>query len=181
MRSGSQRAAIYIGAVLLGLAYLAQPLRVCIIHGNSMDPTLRDGQPYLLDTQAYAHAAPLRGEVVVFRRQGITYIKRVIAVGGDQLLLQKFKNEGWDEMVTQDELPRYRRLLASAHTRGWVRLRPLTIPAGTVYVVGDEQGTSQDSRTYGPVPVDCILGRVPAPAAPPTSRLAARFTTQARL
>jgi signal peptidase I len=181
MRLGNQRWKIYLGVLLFGLAYLAQPLRLGIIHGSSMDPTLRDGQPYLLDTRAYARSAPQRGEVVVFQREGITYIKRVIALEGDTLLLQLFQNESWDEMVYQEELPRLRRLLASPHTHNWFQLQSLTIPPGSVYVVGDMRRAAQDSRTYGPVPVSSILGRVPAPPAPETSRLAARFLAHNRL
>jgi signal peptidase I len=146
-----------------------------------MAPTLRNGQPYLLDSRAYARQAPQRGEVVVFREEGATCIKRVIAVGGDTLLLLQIAGEGPDELVTREELPRLRRIAANPRRRGAVRLHALKIPLGSVYVVGDAQAGSRDSRAYGPVPVTSILGRVDTPPAPQHWRLAAHFTSQATL
>jgi signal peptidase I len=181
MRGSGRRAVAYSGALLAGLVYLAQPLRIGVIRGESMAPTLRNGQPYLLDTRAYTHAPPRRGEVVVFQEEGATCIKRVIAVEGDTLLLQQFLGEGRDELVAQEELPRFRRLLADPRKQRMVRLHALTIPRGSVYLVGDAQRTSYDSRAYGPVSVTRLLGRVPAPPAPQHGQLAARFTSHATL
>lgn len=175
------RGVVYSGVLLAALAYLAQPVRFGMTSGESMEPTLRNGQPYLLDTRAYKNSSPRRGEVVVFRQEGTVCIKRVIAVGGDTLLLQQIQCEGPDELVSKEEVPRIRRLIADPRKHRTVRLRSLTIPRGSVYLVGDARNISRDSRTYGPVSVGNILGRVPAPPSPEHWRLAAKFASRTTL
>jgi signal peptidase I len=150
-------------------------MRIGIVRGESMEPTLRNGQPYVLNTRAYKTAAPQRGEVVVFRRGDVTYIKRVAAVGGDSLLLERIRGDDDDQLVARSEVSRLRRLAANPQMPGLVRLRSITIPAGAVYVVGDCAQLSQDSRDFGPIPISSILGQVPAPPAPTTRPLAADF------
>ena len=70
-----------------------QPLvgrRAVHIQGDAMAPTLRDGQIVSVDTQAYAHHSPQRGEIVLFVAPGDTsrlFVKRIIAIPGDRLLI----------------------------------------------------------------------------------------------
>jgi signal peptidase I len=181
MSGGGIRAIVYCGLLLAALAYSVQPIRLGVTSGESMEPTLKNGQPYLIDTRAYKDTAPRRGEVVVFREKGGPCIKRIIAVGGDTLLLQQIQQDGPDELVDREEEPRLRRLLTNPRTRKDIRLHSLTIPRGCVYVVGDARHISCDSRTYGPVPVSSIMGRVPSPPAPQTWQLAAHFASLAAL
>ena len=181
MSKGKTRGVFYAALLLAGMAYAAQPVRLGVTSGESMTPTLQNGQPYLLDTRAYKSASPRRGEVVVFRREGVTCIKRVIAVGGDTLLLQQIQYEGADELVEREDVPRIKRLIADPRMRRVVRLHSLTIPRDSVYVVGDARSISRDSRAFGPVPISCILGRVPAPPAPEYLRLAAQFKSHSTL
>lgn len=181
MAGRKARVVVYSALLLAGLAYLVQPVRVGVTSGESMEPTLHNGQPYLLDTRAYKESAPQRGEVVVFRQKGDLCIKRVIAVGGDTLLLQQIQCEGPDELVASDELWRIRRMIATPKLKRVVRLHSLTIPKNCVYVVGDARSISNDSRTYGPIPVSNIVGRVPAPPSPENWQLAAKFKAQTTL
>jgi signal peptidase I len=175
MGNGGSRAILYGGVLLAGMAYLAQPMRIGVVRGESMEPTLRNGQPYVLNTHAYKATSPQRGEVVVFRHENVTYIKRVAAVGGDSLLLERIRGAQEDELVARSEVSRLRRLAANPLMPGLVRLRSITIPADSVYVVGDCAQLSQDSRNFGPIPVSSILGQVSAPPAPITRPLAADF------
>jgi signal peptidase I len=178
---GGSRTILYGGLLLTGLVCLAQPLRLGVVRGESMAPTLRDGQPYLLNTRAYTKAAPQRGDVVVFRRDNVTYIKRVLAVGGDSLLLGRGRGDNDDALIDVRQVTRMKRLESNRRMPGYVHLHTLKVPADSVYVVGDARQLSQDSRSFGPVPISSILGRVSAPPAPVSRPIAANFRSPATL
>lgn len=117
--------------------------------GHSMDPTLDDGQT--LWTEPLDGDMPNRGDIVVVREpDGRTLVKRVAAVGGDTI-------ETSDGVLL---------INGEATTRAvWATWAgpdvPFTeLPADTVYVLGDNLGGSKDSRDFGPVDVDDVLGVV---------------------
>lgn len=117
--------------------------------GHAMDPTLDDGQT--IWTEPLDGEMPRRGDIVVLRDlEGRTLVKRVAAIGGDTI-------ESRDgELLINGE----------ATTRAvWAVFAgpeiPLTeVPPDTVYVLGDNLGGSRDSRDFGPVGVDDLLGVV---------------------
>lgn len=178
---GGSRAILYSGMVLAGLIYLVQPMRLGMVRGESMEPTLHNGQPYLLNTRAFQKTPPQRGEVVVFRRNHLTYIKRVAAIAGDSLLLSRTIDANEEELVDQRLVTRMKRLVANPQLRGLVRLRTLRVPAGSVFVVGDATRNSVDSRVFGPIPISTILGQVAAPPAPSSRPVAINFHPATRL
>jgi signal peptidase I len=114
----------------------------------SMAPTLLPGDRIV--ATRYVTDDPARGDVVVFRQPGgEVAVKRVIALPGD--------------LVESDAGGRVRvggRALdepyASAGTTG---LTPQIVPAGHVFVLGDNRGESVDSRSWGPLPSRMIRGR----------------------
>src|SRR5690242_1756336 len=82
------RARVHLYSGVLALAGLAvSPFRLGVVCGDSMSPSLRSGEPYLLDQRYYRNHAVRRGDVVVFEHGGEKYIKRVVAVEGDRLHL----------------------------------------------------------------------------------------------
>ena len=155
-------------------------LQAFYIPSASMEPTLREGDRVLVEKLTYTTGHPTRGQVIVFERdidgilpvepdhgivtdvvnalkglfgfpEGSTqdFIKRVIAVGGDTV-------EGRDGAVfvngneVDDEyLPEG----TETSTFG-----PITVPQDYVFVMGDNRGNSDDSRSFGPVPEDRIVG-----------------------
>jgi len=144
------------------------------IEQNSMDPTFHPGQrvivsklgsvlPSWLVTTAQAaehdgHTpfAPYRGQIVVFRslsEADQTLIKRVIAVPGDQLELRDgavFVNgQRLDEPYIHGQTTTCQQYCA-----------PLTLGAGQYFMMGDNRGISLDSRSFGPVPAEKLVGRV---------------------
>ncbi|MDE1161624.1 MAG: signal peptidase I [Acidobacteriaceae bacterium] len=136
---------------------LYQPVRV---EGTSMLPMLQDQDRLFINKFAYTRLGGMigdhivRGDVVVFRYpndQTKSYIKRVIALPGDQLLIDhgqvivngKALKEPYVPVRFEDD-----------------RSQPeMTIPAGTYFVMGDHRSISSDSRDFGPVPNDLIYGR----------------------
>ena len=84
----------------------------------------------------------------------VRFIKRVVAVAGDRVRFRRGR------VVRNDRLERRRgiRTCFDGDDTCTAR-RAITVPAGHVYVAGDNRPTSDDSRYWGAVPVGQILGR----------------------
>lgn len=155
-----QRWKLYLGClVVLGLIY-GLPVRFGVVLGESMAPTFHSGQVYLLDRGYYRHHAPARNEVLVFKRNGVRYVKRVAAVAGDKIYVSRNQDLAKDEVIFTGEIDRLR-----AISRKWPHFRSLkpvvrTVPDGYCYVLGDHLNCSEDSRELGFIPVEAIEGRV---------------------
>lgn len=138
---------------VLGAAAL--PWRVAITSGRSMEPTLQDGQPFLF-TRIDPHKDPIRrNDVVVFESQGSLCVKRVLALGGEHFWAMGRKGES---------LPGCRILTVHTSPKEWTRRFPcmaphkVEVPAGNLFVLGDG-AFSCDSRHYGPISLDRVVGR----------------------
>jgi signal peptidase I len=138
-------------AVLLVSGLL--PLQSIRIPSDSMTPTIRPGDHLLLDKRHPAEVAV--GDVVVVHDPlgDDLIVKRVIAVGGDSI--------GFEDGV----LVRNARPVTEPYTTDFldgVYYGPDVVPAGDVYLLGDNRVDSVDSRDFGPVPVSSVVGRVTA-------------------
>ena len=150
---------------------------------GSMVPTLLLGDHLLvLKGEEGRRVSP--GDVIVFKHpeSGQAFMKRVIAVGGERVQIreEEVRIDGkqlahadagrWEDAEGQGRLDResrgahtYRVLFAdSAFAMDPVDVR---VPAGHVYVLGDNRFNSHDSRQFGPVPMSAVIGRVVAVAA----------------
>jgi signal peptidase I len=188
--AGSFLELVMIVAVALGLAlgiqaFLVKPFR---IPSESMVPTLEIGQRVLVDRVTKNFSDYGRGDVLVFKppagadsnscgirhssesacprptkdRSDTNFIKRVVATGGDRL-----KVEGGAVYLNgkrQDES--YARLDESCG-RPCDLPREIRIPQGYYFMMGDNRGASQDSRVWGPIPKDWVIGQAFATYWPP--------------
>jgi signal peptidase I len=147
-------------AIILPVRYfLIQPFYV---KGASMEPNFHDDQYLVVDEISYRFAAPVRGQVVVFRYPldpQEYFIKRIIGLPGEQI---QFK----DGQVI---------IYNTAHPDG-LTLQESYLPAGLAtfdeneakisigpheyFVLGDNRNASKDSRTFGPVDQSFITGKV---------------------
>ncbi len=140
-------------AIILPIRYfLIQPFYV---EGASMEPTFNSNEYLLVDEITFRFQEPKRGEVVVFRyprdpRQ--FYIKRVIALPGDTITIQRGKIRINNQELTEPYVDELR--------LGDSNLEPLTIPADQYYLMGDNRSNSLDSRIFGPVDKKFVIGRV---------------------
>jgi signal peptidase I len=135
-------------AVLINL-FLAQATRV---YGHSMEPNLHTDQRLVVEKVSYRLHGPRRGDVVVLNipnRGPELLIKRVIALPGETVEIREGGVYINDRQLDEPYL--------SAETRG--SYGPLVVPPGHVFVMGDNRGASNDSRAFGPVPMEQIVGR----------------------
>jgi signal peptidase I len=146
-------------AILVAGTYLLSPFRIGVVCGDSMSPTLQSGRLFVIDRNAYRRETPQRGDVVVFRHEGATYVKRVAAVGGDRFLLYRFSSGGADQPIPQWQAP----LLQRLGRMPWGppgKLVQEHLHTGFFYVLGDHAARSQDSRDFGPIALRDIQGKL---------------------
>jgi len=129
--------------------FLAQATQV---YGQSMEPNLYAGQRLIVEKISYHLHPPQRGDIVVLRlpEQGRSFlIKRVVGLAGETI-------EVHDQHVFIDGYP-----LTECYLDQPLRgsIPPRHIPKGHVFVLGDNRGFSNDSRSFGPVPVSNVIGR----------------------
>lgn len=137
-------------ALVLAWVFVAEPVRV---PSSSMRPTLLPGDQVLVDKVTYRLREPRRGELVVFHPpvgDGLA-LKRVVALPGDRVGLR-------DGVLFVSGRPVREGYVDYGSVDGTF-FGPVTVPAGHVFVMGDQRANSEDSRAYGAVPEDDVVGR----------------------
>jgi len=142
--------------VVLGVRLL-NPVNVAVVDGRSMEPAMHDGQLFLIDRLRYRFVPVARGDVVAFHHGNEVFIKRVAAIGGDELWVLVSPDGEHIEWIPHHELARMRVLVARHPMLGRVERR--VVPAGHLFVMGDHRHVSYDSRSFGPIPVSRVIGR----------------------
>ena len=169
---------LFKSIILALLVYMAlqASIRNYTVLGSSMQPTLEEGEYVLVNKLVYLRLRPQQlaallpfvefeddetifpfhppqpGEVIIFRfpqDESRDFVKRVVAVPGDTLEIRQGKlyvnGEAPDEpYVTHPD---------NSNTG------PLIVPEGSYFVLGDNRRASNDSREWGPVPMENVIGR----------------------
>lgn len=148
-------ALVTIGAVIAIRYFLVQPF---LVSGGSMDPTFANGDYLLIDQLTYRFRQPERGEVIVFKNeQGTYFIKRVIGLPGETVKVQ----DGTVEIVNKENSGGYALdesyLPAGLPTAG---TSDVTLGEGEYFVMGDNRPYSYDSRSWGAIEDEEIVGIV---------------------
>ena len=168
---------ILAGVVVLSLAARSVLADHYYIPSESMEHSLLVGDRVLVDKTAYGlrvpftgiklldGADPQRGEIVIFDspESGVRLIKRIVAVGGDEVRVQQGKliingNRIESEDAADTELFGDRIAPLNLRSGGGPDMEKTVVPPGTVMVMGDNRGNSRDSRAFGFIPVDDIYG-----------------------
>lgn len=145
-------------------------LEITPIYGRSMAPTLSPTYHATgsLDWLAWRKFAPTanlqRGDIVMyntpFKAEG-SAVKRVIALGGDTVILDPRRRPGTDEDGEAKANER-------TAMRGWDAMAPrVKVPYGHVWVEGDNWQASSDSNYFGPMSRSLIVGRAMGIVWPP--------------
>lgn len=146
--------------------FIFQPFYV---KGASMEPNFRDGDYLIIDEITYKFKAPERGEVIVFRYPNDPsqrYIKRIIGLPGETIEIKQGKIIIYDENGNGQVLEELAYLPASTLTPGDVLV---ALEENEYFVLGDNRAASADSRRWGSLPRENIIGRALIRAWPPTA------------
>ncbi len=143
--------------------YVAQPF---VVSGASMAPTFETGEYLIVDRATYRFEMPQRGDVIIFHYPNDPskyFIKRVIGLPGETVELANGVSSIIDPdgtRITLDEP-----YLKTDRTDDHITTR---LSADEYFVMGDNRGASSDSRVWGPVPRENIVGRALVRLLPPT-------------
>lgn len=135
--------------MLLILILHCAGIRIAMVRGRSMQPTLHEGNLVIavaVDDKSALH----RGDVVIFHpslTNDVIYVKRIVALPGDvveacgNVLLVNGKDVG----------------LSCIGTGTW---EPVTVDDKCIFVLGDNRSHSIDSRIFGAIPIEQVVARV---------------------
>ena len=142
---------ISAAASVLIITFLYQPVRV---EGTSMLPRLEDHDRLFINKFVYRISAIHRDDVVVFhypRDPEKSYIKRVIALPGDHLRIDRGRVLLNGKPLQEDYVPEEYRDMKS--------MADILSPEDAYFMMGDHRSISSDSREFGPVDRDLIYGK----------------------
>lgn len=129
------------------------------VSGNSMLPTLQNGNYIVTEKVSYKFRNPKRGEIIVLKDpkdQSEDFIKRVIALPGDTILIKNDTLYINGHILQENYLPRGTPTRSGAFiTEG----TPVKVGSDQYFVFGDNREHSSDSRDWGPITKEEIVGR----------------------
>ncbi|MDQ5893968.1 MAG: signal peptidase [Actinomycetota bacterium] len=184
--------ALALGLALLIQAFLIKPYQ---IPSGSMEPTLDINQRILVNRFVYHFTDPKPGDVVVFHppagvdnggangngcgvtsengepcpeatpeKSGDTFIKRIVAGPGDTVSIERGLPVVNGEVVEPDG---YEIVPCGPDGSGCNLPEEITVPEGHFFMMGDNRGHSDDSRFWGPLPEEWLIGKAFATYWPP--------------
>jgi len=165
-----------VGAVAIVLAIKAWVINPYRIPSSSMEPTLHCARPatgcearfsdrVLANRFVYHFTEPARGDVIVFETPpeakakcgaGGTFVKRIVGLPGEKVQVRVHRGAAFvyvdGRRLEEPYVEHDRRDIGPAES--------FTVPGGSYFVMGDNRSQSCDSRVWGSVPRDNIIGKV---------------------
>jgi len=136
--------------------FIFQPF---FVKGQSMEPNFENGDYLIIDELSYRFNEPQRGEVVVFRYPNDPvqrYIKRIVGLPKETVEIKDGKvavfNQEGSKVLEESEY-----LVPASYTAGDSKT---VLHDDEYYVLGDNRSVSSDSRRWGPLKKDYIIGKV---------------------
>lgn len=140
-------------AVLLAIFLKTFVFATSIVEGESMTPTLEDGERIVFNKLIYLIDDPSRGDVVIIQRPLKNYVKRIVALPGETIEMKDYTLYINNEVHEQPFLTEEARL----HTGNF---GPIEVPQNNYFVMGDNRAISKDSRNgLGFIHYKDIIGR----------------------
>jgi len=138
--------------------FLFQPF---IVRGDSMVPNFHSGDYLIIDEISYRLSPPQRGDVIVFKypqNPNHRFIKRIIGLPGETIEIQDgritiYNKEGQTQVLDEEVY------LPGAENNTYGNLR-IVLGEDEYFVLGDNRSYSSDSRNWGALPRNNIIGKV---------------------
>lgn len=129
------------------------------VNGASMDPNFHDKEYILTDKISYRFRLPERGDVVIFRapkNRELDYIKRVIGLPGERI-----KIVDGQVFINGQQLPEaYLEKNTNSYSGSFLKIgEEFLVPQDEYFVMGDNRPHSSDSREWGTVNKEDIIGK----------------------
>jgi signal peptidase I len=128
-----------------------------LVRGQSMEPNFSNSDYLIVDEISYRFDDPQRGDVIVFRSPAYpsqNFIKRVIGLPGEEVIIEKgvikIIKEG-EEVILDESEYLYDNTNGDTH---------VVLNNQQYFVLGDNRDSSYDSRRWGPLPEENIIGKV---------------------
>jgi len=140
-------------AILLAVVIRLFILEPFYIPSGSMEPTLKEFDRIIVSKVNYHFQEPKRGDVVVFKYPldpKRNFVKRLIAAGGETVAIRNSRLYINGQPVSEDYLPQGLR---------FADFGPKEVPEGSYFMLGDNRNNSDDSRVWGFLPKDLIVGK----------------------
>lgn len=152
---------MYLGEILESVAiavilaviirfFLFQPF---YIPSGSMEPTLKPGDRIIVNKITYRFSQPRRGDIMVFkypRDPSRDFIKRIVGLPGETLEIKDSVVYINNKKIPQPYLP---------PGLQFGSFGPVNIPEGSYFMMGDNRNNSEDSRVWGTLPRENIVGK----------------------
>ncbi len=153
--------------VLLARTFIGE---ASVVPTGSMESTILIGDHIFLAKALYGPEIPFtrwrlpalrsvrRGDIIAFhypKDPSVTFLKRVVAVGGDRIEIRNDALYLNGRVTIEPYVEHTRRGLAAGYREN---MRPLLVPSGHMFVLGDNRDGSEDSRYFGPVPLANVVG-----------------------
>jgi signal peptidase I len=163
------RTALIVGILAFAIRYFV--LQPFIVEGSSMVPRFQTDDYLLVDKLSYRFKEPQRGDIVVFRYPfdiTVNYVKRIIGLPGETIRIRSGQvfliNEAHPEGIKLAEP--YINDGAQTMLPAGATEKDFVVPKDSYFVMGDNRPASSDSREWGMLPKDDLIGKVVIQAYP---------------
>ncbi|MBF7095826.1 signal peptidase I [Alkalibacter mobilis] len=140
-------------AIILAVVIKLFVFEFVMVEGSSMNPTLNNGDRLMVTKIDYFFKEPDYGDVIILNySDGVEFVKRIVAIGGDSVEIKDSKLYVNDKMVQE----------SYTDDSSYPDYPKTTVPEGAYFVLGDNRDNSRDSRfaDVGFVAEDEIVGKV---------------------
>jgi signal peptidase I len=142
-------------------------LRPFSIPTGSMTPAISPGDNVVMEGITFLARKPRRGDIVVFKTDGIRglhagslYMKRIVGLPSDHLRISEGKLFVNDKRMSLSNAMGEIAYYPSSQTEASKLMTDMVVPMGCYFVLGDNSLNSLDSRYFGSLPRDSIIGRI---------------------